>query len=169
MKHLSFTIAVLIGLMLCGCGEKKSPLDAEARDSGMRAAAALVAVDHTGMRCYDTDIDAAKLIDEIETDIYAVRHDDNGYVYARLPAPGWPGVELAPEPSVWQDCRLEFCTHPETFWATEELGDGTLAITGIAPGAGPLEGEVILPGEIGGQTVTAVLEEKDYTTAVPWS
>ena len=28
------------------------------------------------MRCYDTDLDASKLIDEIETDIYAVRHDD---------------------------------------------------------------------------------------------
>jgi hypothetical protein len=77
-------------------------------------------------------------------------------VYARLPANGWPGVELAPEPSTWQGCRLEFCTHPETWWATEERGDGTLAITGLAPGAGPLEGEVILPGEIAGQKVTAV-------------
>lgn len=28
------------------------------------------------LRCYDTDIDAAKLVDEIETDIYAVRHDN---------------------------------------------------------------------------------------------
>lgn len=81
---------------------------------------------------------------------------DQCVVYARLPATGWPGAELAPEPSEWQGCRLEFCTHPETFWATEELGDGTLAITGIAPGAGPLEGEAILPGEIGGQTVTDV-------------
>ena len=81
---------------------------------------------------------------------------DQCVVYARLPATGWPGAELAPEPSEWQGCRLEFCTHPETFWATEELGDGTLAITGVAPGAGPLEGEAILPGEIGGQTVTAV-------------
>ena len=34
-------------LMLVGCREEKSPRDAEARDSGMRAAAALVAVDHT--------------------------------------------------------------------------------------------------------------------------
>ena len=81
---------------------------------------------------------------------------DKCVVYARLPADGWPGAELAPEPSEWQGCRLEFCTHPETFWTTEELPDGTLAITGVAPGAGSLEGEVILPGEIGGQTVTAV-------------
>lgn len=81
---------------------------------------------------------------------------DKCVVFARMPATGWPGAELAPEPSSWQGCRLEFCTHPETWWATEELEDGTLAITGLAPGAGPLEGEVILPGEIGGQTVTAV-------------
>ena len=31
------------------------------------------------LRCYDTDIDASKLIDEIETDIYAVRHDDSSH------------------------------------------------------------------------------------------
>ena len=77
-------------------------------------------------------------------------------VYVRLPANGWPGAELAPEPSEWEGCRLEFCTHPETVWTTEELPDGTLAITGIDPVAAPLEGEVILPGEIGGKPVTAV-------------
>ena len=81
---------------------------------------------------------------------------DKCVVYARLPANGWPGAELAPEPSEWQGCRLEFCTHPETVWITEELPDGTLAITGIDPAAVPLEGEVILPGEIGGKPVTAV-------------
>ncbi len=81
---------------------------------------------------------------------------DTCVVYARLPATGWPGADLAPEPSTWQGCRLEFCTHPETWWATEDLGDGTLAITGLAPGAGPLQGTAILPGEIAGQPVTAV-------------
>lgn len=97
-----------------------------------------------------------------EGDRPAVAGDSTGLdpercvVYAHLPASGWPGSDLAPEPSVWQGCRLEFCTHPETWWATEELPDGTHAITGLAPGAGPLEGDVILPGEIGGQTVTAV-------------
>lgn len=45
MKHL--LIVVTVALILGSCAEKKSPLDAEARDSGMRAAAALVAVDHT--------------------------------------------------------------------------------------------------------------------------
>lgn len=77
-------------------------------------------------------------------------------VYARFPATGWPGAALAPEPSEWQGCRLEFCTHPETWWATLDIGDGTLTITGLAPGAGPLEGTAILPGEIGGQKVSAV-------------
>ena len=81
---------------------------------------------------------------------------DKCVVYALLPATGWPGADLAPEPSEWEGCRLEFCTHPETWWATEELGDGTLAITGLAPGADSLEGTAILPGEIGGKTVTAV-------------
>ena len=46
MKHL-LPIAFLVLMLAASCGEKKSPLDAEARDSGMRAAAALVAVDHT--------------------------------------------------------------------------------------------------------------------------
>lgn len=81
---------------------------------------------------------------------------DTCVVYARLPATDWPGADLAPNPSTWQGCRLEFCTHPETWWATEDLGDGTLAITGLAPGAGPLQGTAILPGEIAGQPVTAV-------------
>lgn len=97
-----------------------------------------------------------------EGDCPAVAGDATGLdpetcvVFARLPASGWPGSELAPEPSVWQGCRLEFCTHPETVWATEERGDGTLAITGLAPGAAPLEGEAILPGEIAGRKVTAL-------------
>ena len=77
-------------------------------------------------------------------------------VYARLPATDWPGADLAPEPSEWQGCRLEFCTHPETVWTTEELPDGTLSITGLAPGAGPLQDTAILPGEIAGKPVTAV-------------
>lgn len=46
MKHCLFLVAAF-ALFMAGCGEKKSPRDAEARDSGMRAAAALVAVDHT--------------------------------------------------------------------------------------------------------------------------
>ncbi len=46
MRHLLY-LATALTLLLAACGEKKSPLDAEARDSGMRAAAALVATDHT--------------------------------------------------------------------------------------------------------------------------
>ena len=46
MRHLLYIVAALT-LLMGSCAEKKSPLDAEARDSGMRAAAALVAVDHT--------------------------------------------------------------------------------------------------------------------------
>ena len=71
MKHLSFTIAVLIGLMLCGCGEKKSPLDAEARDSGMRAAAALVAVDHTDTMSMERAVMDAKA----KQSVYALKRD----------------------------------------------------------------------------------------------
>lgn len=80
-------------------------------------------------------------------------------VYARFPATGWPGAALAPEPSEWQECRLEFYTHPETWWATLDIGDGTLYITGLAPGAGLLEGTAILPGEIGGQRVSKIASD----------
>ena len=80
-------------------------------------------------------------------------------VYARFPATGWPGAALAPEPSEWQGCRLEFCTHPETWWDTLDIGDGTLYITGLAPGAGLLEGTAILPGEIGGQRVSKIASD----------
>jgi len=31
------------------------------------------------LRCYDTNLDASRLIDQIETDIYAVRHDDSSH------------------------------------------------------------------------------------------
>ena len=46
MRHLLYIVA-LLAVVMGGCAEKKSSLDAEARDSGRRAAAALVAVDHT--------------------------------------------------------------------------------------------------------------------------
>ena len=46
MRHLIYIMEVLL-VAMASCAEKKSPLDAEARDCGMRAAAALVAVDHT--------------------------------------------------------------------------------------------------------------------------
>ena len=69
MKHLLW-IAVLLA-MLAGCGEKKSPLDAEARDSGMRAAAALVAVDHTDTLSMERAVMDAKA----KQSVYALKRD----------------------------------------------------------------------------------------------
>ena len=48
MRHLLYVVAVMMALLVA-CAQQKSPLDAEARDSGMRAAAALVAMERAVM------------------------------------------------------------------------------------------------------------------------
>ncbi len=70
MKHLLYLVAALMVLM-SACGEKKSPLDAEARDSGMRAAAALVAVDHTDTMSMERAVMDAKA----KQSVYALKRD----------------------------------------------------------------------------------------------
>lgn len=60
-------MAVLLG----ACAEQKSPLDAEARDSGMRAAAALVAVDHTDTMAMERAVIDAKA----KQSAYALKRD----------------------------------------------------------------------------------------------
>ena len=70
MKYLVHIVAVL-ALLLAGCAEKKSPLDAEARDSGMRAAAALVAVDHTDTMSMERAVMDAKA----KQSVYALKRD----------------------------------------------------------------------------------------------
>ena len=62
---------LLAAMLLVGCGEKKSPLDAEARDSGMRAAAALVAVDHTDTLSMERAVMDAKA----KQSVYALKRD----------------------------------------------------------------------------------------------
>ena len=64
-------MAMLMALMLGGCAEQKSPLDAEARDSGMRAAAALVAVDHTDTMAMERAVMDAKA----KQSVYALQRD----------------------------------------------------------------------------------------------
>lgn len=81
MKYLVHIVAVLV-LLLAGCGEKKSPLDAEARDSGMRAAAALVAVDHTdtiSMERAVMDAKAKQSMYALKRDSAAVRAFDEAF------------------------------------------------------------------------------------------
>lgn len=58
-------------VLVAGCGEKKSPLDAEARDGGMRAAAALVAVDHTDTMAMERAVMDAKA----KQSVYALKRD----------------------------------------------------------------------------------------------
>lgn len=70
MRHLLYIVTVL-AVVLAGCGEKKSPLDAEARDSGMRAAAALVAVDHTDTMSMERAVMDAKA----KQSVYALKRD----------------------------------------------------------------------------------------------
>ena len=70
MKHLLYLVAAILVLM-SACGEKKSPLDAEARDSGMRAAAALVAVDHTDTMSMERAVMDAKA----KQSVYALKRD----------------------------------------------------------------------------------------------
>ena len=64
-------IVAAVAVMLGGCAEKKSPLDAEARDGGMRAAAALVAVDHTDTMSMERAVMDAKA----KQSIYALKRD----------------------------------------------------------------------------------------------
>ena len=70
MRNLvSLLIAVIV--TLGGCTEKKSPHDADARDSGMRAAAALVAVDHTDTMSMERAVMDAKA----KQSVYALKRD----------------------------------------------------------------------------------------------
>ena len=70
MRQLLYLVAV-VAVLLAGCAEKKSPLDAEARDSGMRAAAALVAVDHTDTMAMERAVMGAKA----KQSVYALQRD----------------------------------------------------------------------------------------------
>jgi ABC-type uncharacterized transport system auxiliary subunit len=70
MRQLLYLVAV-VAVLLAGCSEKKSPLDAEARDSGMRAAAALVAVDHTDTMAMERAVMDAKA----KQSVYALKRD----------------------------------------------------------------------------------------------
>ncbi len=81
MRHLIYIMAVLL-VAMAGCAEKKSPLDAEARDCGMRAAAALVAVDHTdtiSMERAVMDAKAKQSLYALKRDSAAVRAFDEAF------------------------------------------------------------------------------------------
>ena len=81
MRHLLYLVAV-VAVLLVGCAEKKSPLDAEARDSGMRAAAALVAVDHTDTMAMERavmDAKAKQSVYALQRDSAAVRAFDDAF------------------------------------------------------------------------------------------
>ncbi len=69
MRSLLYLLVSLV--MVGGCSQKKSPLDAEARDSGMRAAAALVAVDHTDTLSMERAVMDAKA----KQSVYALKRD----------------------------------------------------------------------------------------------
>lgn len=74
-------MAVLL-VAMAGCAEKKSPLDAEARDCGMRAAAALVAVDHIdtiSMERAVMDAKAKQSLYALKRDSAAVRAFDEAF------------------------------------------------------------------------------------------
>lgn len=70
MKYLVH-IVVVLAMLMAGCVEEKSPLDAEARDSGMRDAAALVAVDHTDTMSMERAVMDAKA----KQSVYALKRD----------------------------------------------------------------------------------------------
>ena len=70
MKYLVH-IVVVLAMLMAGCAEEKSPLDAEARDSGMGAAAALVAVDHTDTMSMERAVMDAKA----KQSVYALKRD----------------------------------------------------------------------------------------------
>jgi len=81
MKYLLHLIATF-AILLTGCSEEKSPLDAEARDSGMRAAAALVAVDHTDTMAMERaviDAKAKQSVFVLKRDSAAVRAFDEAF------------------------------------------------------------------------------------------
>ena len=81
MRHLLY-LALATALLTGGCAEKKSPLDAEARDSGMRAAAALVAVDHTDTMSMERavmDAKAKQSVYALQRDSAAVRAFDEAF------------------------------------------------------------------------------------------
>ena len=81
MKYLLHILAAVL-LLTAGCAEKKSPLDAEARDSGMRAAAALVAVDHTDTLSMERAVMDAKAKQSrfaLKRDSAAVRAFDDAF------------------------------------------------------------------------------------------
>ena len=81
MRHLLY-IVFLLAVVLAGCSEKKSPLDAEARDSGMRAAAMLVAVDHTDTMAMERAVMDAKAKQSrfaLKRDSAAVRAFDDAF------------------------------------------------------------------------------------------
>lgn len=81
MRQLLY-IVTLAAVLLGGCAEKKSPLDAEARDSGMRAAAALVAVDHTDTMAMERAVMDAKAKQStfaLQRDSAAVRAFDEAF------------------------------------------------------------------------------------------
>lgn len=81
MRQLLY-IVTLAAVLLVGCAEKKSPLDAEARDSGMRAAAALVAVDHTDTMAMERAVMDAKAKQSafaLQRDSAAVRAFDEAF------------------------------------------------------------------------------------------
>ena len=70
MKQL-LSIFILAVALLASCVKEKSPLDAEARDSGMRAAAALVAIDHTDTMSMERAVMDAKA----KQSAYALKRD----------------------------------------------------------------------------------------------
>lgn len=81
MRHLLYIVAV-VAVLMGGCAERKSPLDAEARDSGMRAAAALVAVDHTDTMAMERAVMDAKAKQSkyaLQRDSAAVRAFDEAF------------------------------------------------------------------------------------------
>ena len=81
MRQLFYIMAAVV-LLLVACGEQKSPLDAEARDSGMRAAAALVAVDHTDTMAMERAVMDAKAKQSayaLQRDSAAVRAFDEAF------------------------------------------------------------------------------------------
>ena len=81
MRHLLYIVAIA-ALLMGGCSEKKSPLDAEARDSGMRAAAALVAVDHIDTMAMERaviDAKAKQSMYALQRDSAAVRAFDEAF------------------------------------------------------------------------------------------
>ncbi|MBO4803861.1 MAG: hypothetical protein IKX18_00225 [Muribaculaceae bacterium] len=70
MKYL-LHLVIALTLMMAACSEEKSPLDAEARDSGMRAAAALVVIDHTDTMSMERAVMDAKA----KQSVYALKRD----------------------------------------------------------------------------------------------